>query len=153
MGMLSAVHAFYISIMDIEYESSKQQLTVRYKIFTDDLESGIRALENEPIRLQDGISTEEEQRIQNYLSTKTHLQIDHSPAELKLSSHSLEGDAAFVVFTSPCNTRPSHVSVQSQILVDLFPTQRNVVRYKDEKVQKMLSLSKRKEAGEIKIGR
>ena len=150
--MLSAAHAFYISIMDIQYESSKQQLTVRYKIFTDDLESGIRALENEPIRLQDGINREEEQRIQNYLSTKTKIQINNSSPELQLSSHSLEGDATFIVFTSPCDTRPSHVSVQSEILVDLFPSQRNVVRYKDEKVQKMLSLSKGKESGEMSLG-
>lgn len=151
VGTLSAAHAFYISILDIQYVASQQQLELKYKIFTDDLESGIRALENIPIALQDGIDEKEEQRIQAYLRNKTQLQVNHTSPELKLHSCSLEGDATFILFTSPCNKRPSHVSVQSKILVGLFPGQRNVVRYKDEKVQKMLSLSKGKERGELRI--
>ncbi len=153
LGMRSTSHAFYISILDIQYYATEQKLEVQYKIFTDDLESGIRAWEEKPIALQDGIDAEEQKRIYQFLQAKTNVKLNNKSPELEVVACENEGDATFIKCAALLAEKPSFLEVQCSLLVDIFPNQRNVVRYKAGKMQKMLSLGKGKENGEVKLGK
>ena len=152
-GMLSATHAFYISILDIQYHKTEQKLELRYKIFTDDLESGVRSWDDTPISLQDGISLDEQERINRFLQAKTQVKLNKQVPELVLISCKNEGEATFILFSGVFENTPSLLEVQTSLLVDVFPLQRNVVRYKEGEMQRMLTLGKKKERGEVKLAK
>lgn len=142
-------HAFYVSVMDISYEESAGEIVVQIKIFTDDLEDDIRASQEKLVKLQDGVSPEEALIVHRYLLSKVELLIDKSPAPLSLSSCKQEGDAVFTSYHGKLAHPPQSLQVRNSLLIDLFPTQSNIIRLKGKAAQGLLKLNKQKQEGEL----
>ena len=143
-------HALYLSVMDISYEAEGHELRVKYKIFTDDLEAGVRALSGELIALQDGISREEASRVQAYLQEKC--QVEASQAlTWELISCENQSDATFIELRAEFKGALSQLRISNSLLIDLFPTQRNIVRLRNGDKQQLLSLSVKKQKGTFQL--
>jgi len=151
MGAFLPPHAFYLSVQEIQYDPQRQMLEVQYKVFTDDLEDGIRAFEGQPIVLQDGINTGEQLRIERYIAHKSKIFLNGQSISLTLQASENQGDASFIRFTGPVPNEPSAIRIHSTLLTEIFATQRNVVRYRNGAFQRMLTLSKGAPEGSLQI--
>lgn len=143
-------HAIHISVMDISYPVESYGLRVNYKIFTDDLEAGIRASSGEIIALQDGISRDESVRIKAYLQERC--QIETSQAlSWEIESYENQSDATLIQLRAAFTGSISQLHISNSLLIDLFPTQRNIVRLRIGERQQLLSLSAKKQKGTFRL--
>ena len=140
-------HAFYVSITDIAYMENEQELEVQIKIFADDLEDDIRSSQNKLVKLQDGVSEGESAIVHQYLLDKVEILMDGKAPEISMYSCTLEGDAVFSVYKGKLVSKPSLVSISNTVLIDLFPTQSNIIRLKGKAAEGLLKLDKKKTQG------
>lgn len=146
---LNPTHAFYVSVTDLVYEVDNDALKIQVKIFTNDLEDEIRNYSGDPINLQDGISIVEETRVYSYISNKIALSGDDKSILMIKESCKVEGDAVFTLFQAELKEIPNKLSIKNELLLDLFPTQTNIIRLKNGQNQKMLKLNKSAKLGEF----
>ncbi|MEM6801480.1 MAG: DUF6702 family protein [Bacteroidota bacterium] len=142
-------HAFYVSVVDIAYEESSGELGVKIKLFANDLEDGIRASQQKIIKLQDGVSSTEASVVHSYLLSKVELLLDGKPAPLSMISCKQEGDAVFSIYEGKVPFSPKKLEIKNSILIELFPTQKNIVRLKAKGAQGLLKLDKQNQTGEL----
>lgn len=140
-------HAFYVSITDIAYTENNQELEVQIKIFADDLEDDIRSSQNKLVKLQDGVNEAEAAIVHQYLLDKVEILLDGKAPEIGMHSCKLEGDAIFSVYKGKLVTKPKVVEVSNTVLIDLFPTQSNIIRLKGKAAQGLLKLDKKNTSG------
>ena len=148
---LKPEHAFYVSITDIAYLESKQELEVQIKIFADDLEDDIRSSQNKLVKLQDGVSESEASVVHQYLLDKVEILLDGKAPEIRMLSCKQEGDAIFSVYKGSLQTKPSVINVTNTVLIDLFPTQSNIIRLKGKAAQGLLKLDKKNTSGVLPL--
>jgi len=149
IGLIFPIHAFYVSITDVEYQAENKSLKVQVKIFSNDLEDDIRNLSGEVINLQDGVNTQESLRVDNYLFQRMKLLIDGKPPELRLTSCKVEGDAVFSIYEGELRKEPKDLEISSHILLELFPTQSNIVRLKNGTWKGLVKLNKQQTKGSL----
>lgn len=150
--LISPSHAFYVSITDFSFQAEKRILGVQVKIFTNDLEDDIRNLSGKAIKLQDGIDAVECKRIHEYLLQRMEIRVDGQVLVLDDLVCNIEGDAVFTVFEKELKQSPKQLQIKSEVLLDLFPTQANIVRLKNKQRTKTLKLTKQKLKGELSFG-
>lgn len=146
---LSPEHAFYVSITDISYQENKQDLEVQIKIFTDDLEDAVRSTLGKIVKLQDGINKEEASLVHQYLLEKVEILMDGKAPDIHMHSCQIEGDAVFSIYRGKMDFRPKVIDISNTILIDLFPTQNNIIRLKGSAASGLLKLDKKKTSGII----
>lgn len=136
-------HALYISVISVEHEEDERGATVQFKIFKDDLND---AIYNECTRRHeiDQIDHADYQRdIKSYLNNHFKLYVNDGEAELHPDAFEIQGDAAFISCTASVPADWMKTKIEATILYELFPTQQNMIQYRDGKVKRFDRLSKR----------
>ena len=146
---LQPEHALYISVTDIFYQESQQELEVQFKIFTDDLEDGLRANQNQILELEDGVDEKEALVVHNYLLDKVEIFLDGKAPPVNMISCKLEGDAIFALYKGKLESQPNKLEIYNKILLDLFPTQKNIIRLRGKSPVGFLNLDKQTIKGEL----
>lgn len=146
---LQPEHALYISVTDIFYIESKKELEVQFKIFTDDLEDDIRASQNKIIELEDGVDEKEAAIVHDYLLNKVEIFLDGKAPPVNMISCKLEGDAVFALYKGNLGSQPKKLEIYNKILIDLFPTQKNIIRLRGKSPVGFLNLDKKNIKGEL----
>ena len=80
---------------------------------------------------------------------KVELLLDGEAPKIHMSSCKLEGDAVFSIYKGNISSRPEEVRISNTILIDLFPTQRNIIRLKGRAAQGLLKLDKQTTLGTL----
>ncbi|MEM8895393.1 MAG: DUF6702 family protein [Bacteroidota bacterium] len=123
-------HAIYLSLTEIELTEDKAEL--RVKVFSDDLRDAIK---NHDMTSYQGADVADyfslnESIAQDYFGKYLELEINGLKQELQLTGHYIEGDAHFVSLTCELPESINELSVSASFLMELFPTQLNVVNVK-----------------------
>ncbi|MEM8889359.1 MAG: DUF6702 family protein [Bacteroidota bacterium] len=142
-------HALYISVTDIFYLENQKELEIKFKIFSNDLEDDIRSSQNIVLELEDGVNEEEAAVVHKYLLDKVEIFLDGKAAPVRMISCQQEGDAIFSVYKGTIENRPKKLEIYNKILIDLFPTQRNIIRLRGISPVGLLNLDKQTVRGEL----
>ena len=120
-------HALYLSLTEISYEPGTGSLTMGVRVFSDDLEDGLREHfgESTPvIGLWEDPHVAE--KVKSYLLDQIIL--TPSPQNWALVSLYQQNDATWIEFTAEGGLQENEWKVDSNLLLDVYDTQRNIIK-------------------------
>jgi Domain of unknown function (DUF6702) len=142
MFTADAAHAIYVSVLEVEQEAGTKQGTIRVKVFANDLEDAIFNQSKNRIALQNGDCGQNKSFIGGYFKEHLHLNIDGTPIKYRYVSCEINDISIWLTFEFISPPAWSKVDITADYLIELFPTQSNVVSvtYRNEK--RMFRLTK-----------
>ena len=150
LGWKSLFHPFYLSLTEIRYNNTNQSLEIAQKIFWDDLEV---ALGNKNKTKVDFLNPKNkadlEKMVQAYLLEKNEIKVNGQKANLTYLGYEIEEDAAWFYLEATNIPLPKKVEIKSDILIESFESQQNIINFYLDKSPKSLILYKDNERGEL----
>jgi len=121
-------HALYLSMTEVHVEKGSMKVVV--KVFSDDLRDALKnyaPAEYQPAELSRFFSSNKTIAT-DYFNEKLKLLADKSRLTLALEGHTVEGDVHFIRFQSHFSTYMKTLLADATFLMELFPTQVNVIK-------------------------
>jgi len=150
LGWKVLFHPFYLSLTEIRYNNTNQSIEIAQKIFWDDLEV---ALGNKNKTKVDFLNPKNkaylEEMVKVYLLEKNEIKVNGQKANLAYLGYEIEEDAAWFYMEATNIPLPKKVEIKSDILVESFESQQNIINFYLDKKPKSLILYKDNERGEL----
>ena len=146
-------HVFYVSITRVKWNAAEARLDVTVRIFTDDLEEAIVQAGGPRLRLwTDGAREDRDRHVADYLATRLAFRVNGEKRELAYvgMEDALDATACLVQITNV--DRVETIEVENRILIDLYDTQANVMRFEVGGEKKYVNLSKGTVKGTVRFG-
>ncbi len=132
-----AIHTFYISITQVQYNEDTDAIEVSMKLFTDDLEKALEARTTERLYL----NTEKENKkadllLREYLKRHFKITVDDKEHEINFLGKEYEDDATWCyIEVKNIGGKLEKINIQNSTLTDTFDGQANLVHcsYKGKK--------------------
>ncbi|GBF18711.1 MULTISPECIES: DUF6702 family protein [Arenibacter] len=129
----TVAHKFYISVTSVEYSDKDRALQITTRIFIDDFEKVLQ----ERYGIKGSLATKEESDmadayIEKYLRTKFMVEINDRPVDFDFLGKEYDNDIMICYLEVPkidLGTATS-ISVENEVLMDIFEEQKNVVHFK-----------------------
>tara|TARA_R110000823_G_scaffold288314_1_gene406506 strand:+ start:15 stop:533 length:519 start_codon:yes stop_codon:yes gene_type:complete len=129
----TVAHKFYISVTSVEYSDKDRALQITTRIFIDDFEKVLQ----ERYGIKGSLATREESDmadayIEKYLRTKFMVEINDRPVDFDFLGKEYDNDIMICYLEVPkidMSTATS-ISVENEVLMDIFEEQKNVVHFK-----------------------
>lgn len=138
-------HAIYLSMIEIIHEAHGTRASVKVKVFTNDIEDALTNEFKERRKLSEENSCEVHKRqIEQYFRHHLIISVDKTLLNLSLQKCELLTDAIWLDFEVSCPEKWTSAEVKASFLMELFPTQSNVVSiiYNEKKQFANLTQSK-----------
>ena len=128
-------HAIYVSVVEIEKRETLDDTVLRFKIFADDLEDAIHNHSGTRVDLLKGDCKNAQNLIENYLDDHFKVIINNKSITRKFQGCELNDISLWLEFAMETPTEWKEVKLSADYLMELFPTQNNVVSisYNDSK--------------------
>lgn len=148
----TAAHKFYVSVTEMEYNEKNNSLQIISRVFTDDMENLLKTRYSDELYLvKKGEHPDAEAFLKKYLSAKLKILVNGEAKTFNYIGKEYDNDQ-LVLYLEVENVEPfKNISVQNEVLTDLFPDQKNVVHVTYGGTTKSLLLSRHNESGEIKF--
>lgn len=150
----SIAHKFYVSVTSIAYSEKDDSFQITSRIFIDDLE----AVLEERYGVVGKLATPEESKmavdyIEKYLNTKFVVELNGEKAAYKFLGKMYDNDVivCFLELPNVVFSNLQSVSVQNEILTDLFEEQQNIVHLKWKGNKKSFVLIKENNKGMLNL--
>ena len=138
-------HAIYISVIEINHAPHSEEASIQFKIFKDDLNDAIRNQYQKVYQIDSLQNFDYQQNIGDYLNHHFTLFVNRNNANFHSFNFALEGDAVFIHAVFESQPEWQQVTIQSDLLLDLFPTQQNMVHIKNGAENRFAKLSQNKQ--------
>jgi len=152
LSSFTALHKFYVSVTQIEYNQEQKSLQIISRIFIDDIEEVLRKRYDETIEL---VSEKEEAKIDQYLSTylnqKLGITVNGEKMFFKFIGKEYDNDLVLCYLEVENVPALKTITVSNQALMDFFDEQQNIIHVKKGKKRKSLILEKEKDKGVLKF--
>ena len=138
---INNMHAIYVSVLEIEQVAGEKDGNISIKVFANDLEDAIFNKSQKRIDLLNGDCDKNKALVNDYFST--HLQISIDGKKLDYDYLSCEINDISIWFNYSFITEPnwSKLEVQADYLMELLPTQSNVVSITKGEEKRMFRLT------------
>lgn len=150
----STAHKFYVSVTNIEYSEEDKAFQITSRIFIDDLDK----LLSERYGIQAKLATPNESNladgyIEKYFRSKFVVTLDGKPVKYTFLGKIYDTDVAICYLEIPnVNlTEVKTMSIQNEVLTDLFEEQKNVVHIKWNGKKKSFVLIKENNKGMLNL--
>ena len=145
--MLAAValpHKFYMSHTIVEQNPRTSSVEVTMRLFTDDLERAIGGTEQLPLFLGDAAKEPAfvQHLVRDYLLQHFSISIDGIPMHLQWVGKETEADITYCYFEFTPPRSIHSIIVHNDIMLELFPDQKNTVDLRMTGWQQTLYLHK-----------
>ena len=146
-NLVVVFHAFYISVYNFRYEESRDQVNMVCKIFTNDLNAGISHQINRLFDVEKFDKSDQNRFINAYVNSKTSILINGHLIFFKLQKIEITGEGltSIVQCYFVANEVPSiqTLTVTSDLLLEVFDDQVNIVHLDIRDESKIFNLDKR----------
>ncbi|WP_313790953.1 DUF6702 family protein [Allomuricauda sp. SCSIO 65647] len=147
-------HKFYVSVTNVNYSQKDDALQITSRIFIDDLENVLE----ERYDVNPELATKKEaewadEYIEKYMKTKFSLQLDEETIPFEFLGKRYDNDVVICYLEVPrvnLSTRRS-ITVQNEVLTDLFEEQQNIVHIKIAGKKKSFVLIKENNKGMLNL--
>ena len=147
----SFIHQFYVSITEIQYNRDTQSLEVSCKVFADDY---IFAVEKEFSRkLHFGTANQDpksDEMMEQYALCRLQLKADGQPLTVKYIGKEIEMDVFWFYFEVPV-AGFRELEIGNNMLMELFPSQTNIVHITVDDQKKSLLLNRNQKSGAVEF--
>ena len=150
----TAVHKFYVSATDIEYNEKQRSLQIISHVFTDDLEDLLQARYDDKLTLVKGDEhPAADGFIQKYFQDKFRINVNGKDRSFKYIGKEYDKDQLLVYLEVEDVEALKNISVKNELLTDLFPEQKNVIKVEYEGEIKSLLLMRDNLSGTLNFGK
>ncbi|MEQ8418485.1 MAG: hypothetical protein RIB64_00665 [Arenibacter algicola] len=129
----TVAHKFYISVTSVEYSDKDRALQITTRIFIDDFEKVLQ----ERYGIKGSLATKEESDmadayIEKYLRTKFMVEINDRPVDFDFLGKEYDNDImiCYLEVSKIDISTATSISVENEVLMDIFEEQKNVVHFK-----------------------
>ncbi|MEM8507918.1 MAG: DUF6702 family protein [Bacteroidota bacterium] len=153
VGVFPAIlnaHQFYISITSIQHQPETQKLSIRVKLFVNDLEASI--FQEQGIRIGLWANTPVKNAasyVEHYILSKLFISINDAPATLKFIRQTVEPaevleDNVLVCHLEAYNVpQINTVKVRNSLLTETIDAQINIVNIRANGTKKVINLDRK----------
>lgn len=150
----TTIHKFYMSVTNVVYSEKDASLQITSRIFIDDLESVfIERYEFDAKLGTDNESTESEKYLEKYLNAKFDLAINEESRAYNFIGKKYEDDLIIIYIEVPevQLNAIKKISLNNEILTDLYDEQQNIVHFKIKEKKKSFVLHKENSTGALNL--
>jgi len=148
------VHKFYLSVTNINYSEKNDALQITTRIFIDDLEALLKERYNINVTLDTNKeSALAEEYIKKYLKTKFVLALNEENIAYNYIGKKYDNDVVIFYLEVPNVgfTALKSISVQNEVLTDLYEEQKNLVHIKWKGKKKSFVLIRENNKGMLNL--
>lgn len=145
IDLMHGDHAIYLSVAEVEHKNSEKKAKIKIKVFTNDLEDVLMNAYHERISLDDASICEKNKiMIEGYFLKHFKYAINGISIALSFERCETNGDATWLHFNITCPPQWNKISVTADYLMELFPTQSNVVSIQHGNEKRFININKSK---------
>jgi len=149
----TAAHVFYVSIARVKWNVDDARLDISVRIFTDDLEEAIVAKGGPRLRLwTDQAHADRDRHVSAYLDSRLAFRVNGVDRQLTYAGMEDALDATACLVQIKGVGRVETIEVENRILIEMFDTQANVMRFEIGGEKKYVNLSKKTVTGTVRFG-
>lgn len=139
---LNSNHAVYIALVEINHKLNENTAELKLKIFTNDFESALRNQFQKNIKFElDSVIVSRTELIENYLVGKLDIKINQNNQQIGLVGANLVGESIVLNFKLSCPEEWQGIEIYTDLLMELFPTQSNIISITNGTDNQFLKLS------------
>lgn len=121
-------HAIYLSLVEVDHKDLGIVATVKVKVFADDMEDAMMNAFKKRINFLDASSCDSgKSEVEAYFEKYFSYRINNKLATLTLVNCEANGEAIWLYFKIDCPDKWTRVEVKANFLMELFPTQANII--------------------------
>lgn len=122
-------HGLYLSVVQIDHKAVKGEAQILLKVFTDDLESVLRAAYEDQYQLSkpEFFCQANKDLIETYFQTHFACQINTASSKLTFVSATLENEIYWLKFTLDVPIEWDTVKINAPFFTEIFSTQSNII--------------------------
>ncbi len=121
-------HPFYMSVVDIKQDATKQNLHISVRLFTNDFEEALRKLTAKSIDiLNPKNKIETDSLVFNYIKQRLSIQVNSKKQYLKFIGYEKEEESVWAYLEIQKCTKPKTIVIDTKLLYDYLPQQLNIV--------------------------
>ena len=125
----TAVHKFYVSATDIEYNEKQRSLQIISHVFTDDIENLLKSRYSKEIFLaKEKEHSAADAYLQRYFQEKLKISVNGKVRTFKYLGKEYDKDQLLLYLEVEDVEPVKNIAVENAVLTDLFPEQKNVVK-------------------------
>lgn len=145
-------HAIYLSVVEVAHAANAATASVKVKVFKDDISDAVSNMFSQHVSLDNDITLDEvSQKVTGYFEKHLQLYLNGQPITLRLKQLEPMSDAVWFHFEANCPQRWEELTVQADYLMELFPTQQNVLSVTQGDQKRFANLVKSKPTETIKF--
>ena len=135
-------HKFYVSTTTLHYRPEQQLVQITMQLFIDDVQAVLNQRYDATLRMAPD-SDEEQVMIyfEKYLRQKFSLSSNQRPLEYTFLGKEYRNDLLLAYLELPLESLPEALTVQNQLLFDVFEDQKNIVHFKNANYRKSVLLN------------
>ena len=134
-------HAFYLGVVQINHEAVNTDVKIRIKVFKDDLRDALRNAFSQITSLKEETLCDYPESLANYIEQHTECLINDKVLDWEMESCELEGNVCLLTFTADCPSTWKSLELKGDFLMELFPSQVNVVSVFDGEEKRFFRLT------------
>lgn len=134
-------HAIYVSVIEIKESGKSNKTSLEMKLFADDLEDAIQNHSGIRTDLRNKDCKDSEALIINYFEDHFLLKINSKKIAIVFVSCELNDMSLWLDFQLDTPDKWQSVEIKADYLIELFPTQSNVVSIEYQDQKKMFRLT------------
>lgn len=143
-----SAHRFYVSIYQIDYKPAKRELQIISRIFLDDLVEAVEASSKKKVALgEKSQSAEDILLFEKYQKGHLLIKINNKIVTYKYLSSEVENNVFISYFKVENLGTVKSIEVKNTSLLDILPTQQNIVQLTIDKEKSSLLLTAEKPSG------
>ena len=150
----TVAHKFYVSVTNVGYSEKDGSLQITMRIFIDDLEAVLKERYGVDTKLATDDETEvADELIEKYLRTKFLIEIDDEGATYDFLGKEYDNDLVicYLELTKVDLLEIQSITIQNEVLTDLFDEQQNIVHFKIKDKKRSFVLIKEHTKGMLKL--
>ncbi len=142
LGINNSNHALYISVLELSHFPTSQTAQLKIKIFANDLGDALQNERNQRISIDSlSITESSKEAILQYFSKHVILKINHTECNLDFDKVEKNGDSLWLYFHANTPSQWKHFYMKADYLMELFPTQSNIVSITNGSKKRFAKLS------------
>jgi hypothetical protein len=123
-------HPFYLSVTDMKYNGKNKTIEVACKLFTNDLETALKKLNNQSVDLIHPKDKKETEKILfGYISKRLSITLNGKNRNLKFIGYEKEDDVIWAFMEIEKCELPKQIVISNSLLYDFLKEQSNIVHF------------------------
>ncbi|MES2005332.1 MAG: DUF6702 family protein [Bacteroidota bacterium] len=140
-GILSLVHPFFVSVIEINHNAKEATVEISVRVFTEDLEKTLQKYTTAKLDMRKPSDNAFlDKQINNYISQKIRLKVNGQPVTLLYIGHEIQQESVWSYFEVPKVADMKKLEVDCSLLYDYEKSQSNILHVKNKNTEKSYKL-------------